>query len=109
MGGISNGILKLIEFLSNFFPNNLSDHFGIIFNWYIPEFFEESETIKEIIIKRISELTKIEVNKQYIFYISYYKSDEKSKTNIKKDNLTINEINRLKKIVKTKSPLEYKS
>ena len=102
--GMSNGHLKLIKFFSNFFPNNLSDHFGIIFNRYMPNFSEESETIKEI-----SELTEIEVNKQYIFYISYYISDEKSKINIKKDNLTINEINRLKKIVKTKSPLEYKS
>ena len=64
--------------------------------------------VEEIII-RINEFTKIEINKEYIFYISELESDEESDIEIKKNNSTINGINRLKKIVKTKSPLQYKN
>lgn len=96
-------IIEIIKLLLNLFPNNLSDHFGIVINFFHPEDLSEHPKILEKLIKRINKFSKIEINKQYIFYIP------KSEIEIKKDNSIINEINRLKKIVKTKSPLTYKN
>ena len=72
-------IIEIIKLLSNLFPNNLSEHFGIVINFFIPQ--NSSKYLKglEESKKRINEFIKFEINKQYIFYIPYYESEIEKK------------------------------
>ena len=65
---IRNDKFEAINLLSNFFPNNLSDHFGIIFNLLDPKYSSRMKKYYEEIKIRINEFTKFEINKQYILY-----------------------------------------